>query len=80
MITNINEEANWQLLKNINKSKKNCCRIYHLYRIKERVENETQTSPYTVTEVQNNAILCACKDNVTDAYNFRNITPLEELR
>ena len=90
----INQEANWQLMKQrkqalINKgnqkqNKHRQSQVSHLRQrhIKKYVENEfnqdVYIGPYTVTEVRNNGTVRICKGYVTDTYNLRNITPFKE--
>ena len=91
-ILNINQEANYQLIKQalINKGnqKENRRRQSHMYRTGDKVllknawktkfNQEVCIGPYTVTGVRNNGIVYAHKGNVIDTYTLRNITPFQE--
>ena len=94
-ILNINQEANWQLIKQrkqalINKGnqKENRRRQSHVYHTGDKVllknawktkfNQDAYIGPYTVTEVRNNGTVRACRGNITDTYNLRNITPFQE--
>ena len=94
-IHNIDQEANWQLMKQrkqalINKDnqKENrqrqshmCCtgdKILLKNACKSKFNQDTYIGPYTEPEVRNNGRVCACRGNVTDTYNLRNITAFKE--
>ena len=68
--------------------KQNCHRLSHVYHTGDKVllnnawktkfKQDAYIGPYTMTEVQNNGTVHACKDNITDTYNSRNITSFKE--
>ena len=79
-IRNINQEANWQLIKqfkqallNKGNQKENC-------RWQSRVffNQDAYIGPYTVIEDKNNGTVRAHRGNVTDTYYMHNIIPFKE--
>ena len=77
-----------QALINKSNQKENCHGQSHVYRTGDKVllkntwkmkfDQDAYTGLYTVTEVRNNGTASACKVNVTDTFNLRNITPFKE--
>ena len=45
---------------------------------KTKLNQDMYIGPCTLTEVQNNGTVHACKGNVTDTYNLHNITSFKE--
>ena len=45
---------------------------------KTKSNQDALKCPYTVTEAQNNGIICTRKGNTTDIYNLRNIMPFNK--